>query len=376
MLDPSIDFLNHGCFGARLREVVAAQQAWREEFEARPVSVLDRHRDRLLREIKRAIGAFLGMAPESFGLVTNATDGVNAILGSRRFAPGDEVASTSHVYNAVRKTMERLAERDGFSPRFIHVPLPVRDPEEITGAVMRGLTDRTRLLIIDHVTSPTAVIFPVEAIVKRCAERGIDVLVDGAHAPGMLPLDVESIGAAYYVGNLHKWVGAPTGAAFLWARPDRKAGVHPTVVSHFLGEGLAAEFSWQGTRDVSAWVAAPVAIAAMARLAGPGGWDAIRAHNRALAAWTHRLLCDAWSVDPLTPLDGAMIGSIVAVTLPAGVRGRFETPVALHDSLYDDHGFEVPIIEWEGRWLIRPSCQVYNRAEQYRRLAAVVGAMR
>jgi len=226
--------------------------------------------------------------------------------------------------------------------------------------------------VIDHVTSPTGLIFPVEPIVRACNGRGVDVLVDGAHAPAMLPLNVEGIGASYYAGNLHKWAFAPRGAAFLWARPDRQSDVHPTVISHRLGEGFAREFAWQGTRDVTAWLTVPRAVAFLADL----GEQRVRDHNHELAVWAHRRLFDRWGVAPLSPADGSMLGSMAAVTLPGPFQAMSEPEgEALQRRLYHAHRFEVPLHRFAGRWLLRVSCQVYNTPAQYERLAEVVGSL-
>jgi len=374
MLDPDIVFLNHGCFGARLRAVGAAQSEWRRKFESRPVFLLDRNGHDHLASVKTRLGSFLGMRPEDFGLTTNATDSVNAVLNSVRFPPGAEIATTSHVYSAVEQTMRHLADRRDVTVRFIDVPIPMTSPEAATEQIVSALDDRTHLLIVDHVASQTAVRLPVERIVAACSERGIDVLVDGAHAPGMIPLDIERIGAAYYAGNLHKWVCAPPGAAFLWVRPDRQEAVHPNVISHYLGDGFAAEFAWQGTRDISPWLCVPEAIDAMDALAGPGSWPRIMTHNHDLATWAQRFLSDALGVDPTTPGDGSMLGSMTSVRIPPALRERFESPDAMHDSIYDEHGIEVPVFEWGSHWLVRASCQVYNRPHEYERLADVLTA--
>jgi isopenicillin-N epimerase len=240
--------------------------------------------------------------------------------------------------------------------------------------IVRNLSDRTRLLVIDHVTSPTATIFPVEAITAACAARGVDVLIDGAHAPGMIPLDVQRISAAYYSGNLHKWAFAPRGAAFLWVRPDRQARVHPAVVSHFYGEGFAREFSWQGTRDLSSWFAIPRALQFTKELGG----DAVREHNHAMAVWAHRLLCERLNVpQPLTSLDGSMLGSMAAVRLAPRLAAMSESQwQSLQQALYTQHRLEVPLMRLDpATLLLRVSCQVYNTPAQYERVAEVIARL-
>lgn len=370
LLDPTIDFLNHGSFGATPRTVLEAQSRFREKIESRPVEVLGRRCNALLDETKRALGEFLGAAPANLGFTANATAGVNAVIRSLTFSRGDELLTTNHVYRAVRKSMQHIAERAGATVREVDVPLPVRRPQDVIDAVAGALGKRTKLLVLCHITSPTAIVFPVKEITALCAARGVDVMIDGAHAAGVLDLNIESIGAAYYTGNLHKWMCAPKGSAFLWVRPDRQKGIHPNTISHFLDEGFAAEFAWQGTRDISAWVGAADALKFMSGL----GWTRIKRHNHQMATWVQAMLSRKWGVEPLTPLDGSMLGSMTSVPLPEGVR-KFETPEALAAVLFDEHRFEVPIVDFGGRWFVRPCCQVYNTAGQYERLGEVVARL-
>ena len=368
LLDPGVAFLNHGCFGATPREVLEAQTAWRQRLETHPVELLDRRRRDLLAEPKRAVGAFIGADPDDFGFVTNATGGVNAVLRSLRFKSGDEIVTTDHVYNAVHQTLRYIGRASGARSIQVGVPLPVTGPDQVTDAIAAALTDRTRLVLVDHIGSSTGVVFPVKQIVDLCSSRGIDVLIDGAHAPGMVELDVAGLGAAYYTGNLHKWVCAPKGAAFLWVRPDRQWGVHPNTISHFLDDGLAEEFQWQGTRDITAWLCAPDAIDFMRQF----GWDEVRRHNHELALWAQGMLSRRWQVPASTPADGSMLGSMSTLPLPGGLRERFADITALQQRLYDLDRIEVPIIEWNDRWWVRVSCQVYNEREQYERLGEAV----
>lgn len=369
MLDRRIAFLNHGSFGAVPRVVFERQTEWRRRIEAEPIELLGRRAMELIGHAKQPVAAWLGMRAEDFGFVTNATDGVNAVLQSLRLNAGDELLTTTHVYNAVWQAMRNVAGRAGAICREINLPLPLLSDDQVVETVTSALSTNTRLLLIDHVTSPTALIFPVERITAVCAARGIDVLVDGAHVPGMLPLNVPQIGATYYTGNLHKWTCAPKGSAFLWVRPDRQSQVHPTTVSHFLGEGFAREFDWQGTRDISAWLTIPAAIEFMNDL----GWDQVREHNHQLAVWVQKLLCDRWNVQPLSPIDGGMIGSMATLSLPAPLD-HLSVPQSLHlqQKLYNEHRIEVPVMCWRGRSFIRPCCQVYNLPEEYERLADVI----
>ena len=366
-LDPSISFLNHGSFGARARPVFMAQQARRLRFEARPIQVLERERDPALEEARCCVGNLVGAAPEQLGFVTNATGGVNAVLRSIEIKPGDELLTTTHVYNAVRNTMRHIADAHGATYSEVDIPLPLSGPEVIVERIRQALSPRTRLLVIDHVTSPTAIVFPVEQIIEAARRFDVDVLVDGAHAPGMFPLNINELGPAYYTGNLHKWVGAPPGAAFLWVRADRVDGVHPNTISHFLGDSFAKEFSWQGTRDITPWLTTVDAVRFLNEL----GIDRVMRHNHELATWAHEMLTSAWGVEPITPLDGSMLGSMATIALPEAVRGLPNTD-ALQRLLYDAFGIEVVVDDWSGEWWCRVSCQVYNRPEQYEAIAEAI----
>jgi isopenicillin-N epimerase len=291
------------------------------------------------------------------------------VLHSLRLQPRDALLTTDHVYNAVRQAMKFTCARAGSGYREVELPPAVNGPGDIADAVVNAISERTRVLVIDHVTSPSALVFPVERIAAACAARGVDLLIDGAHAPGMVPLDVEKIGAAYYTGNLHKWAFAPRGAAFLWARPDRQHLIHPAIISHHYGEGFAREFAWQGTRDLSAWLAVPRALEFTAALGG----DAVRGHNHAMAVWAHQLLCDRLAVPvPLSPLDGSLLGSMAAVPLPGRLSSLSEAELEiLQQRLYTEHRIEMPLMRLGGRVFLRVSCQVYNRPEQYERAAQV-----
>lgn len=383
-LDPSIAFLNHGSFGARPRAVIEAQQRRRMEFEAQPIQWLDRRRNDMLAHAKDVLGRFIGALPQNFGFVTNATGGINAVLRSLTFRAGDELLTTNHVYNAVRQTMKYVAERSNARYVEIEIPLPVSSSDEIIAAIETALTSRTRLVVIDHITSPTAIIFPVKEIVKLCAARGVDVLIDGAHAPGMLPLNIEEIGAAYYAGNLHKWMCAPVGAAFIWARPDKQRHLHPTTISHFLHESFTSEFNWQGTRDITPWLCVEDSIGYFASFAEKGsdpffGLERVMRHNHELAVWVQQMLCGRWSVEPASPVGGAgsMIGSMATVQLPGQgiLRRKFPEFLQLREMLYDDYRIEVPVVDWMGRLWVRPCCQVYNSSQQYEQLAEAVLAI-
>jgi isopenicillin-N epimerase len=369
LLDPNLAFLNHGSFGSVPRVVLDEQTMWRDRIESDPIEILGRHGSRLIDDAKRQIGQTLGMKPSDFGMVTNATEGINCVLRSLEFSPGDELLTTNHVYNAVRQAMRYIAQKTGATYKEIEIPVPINSAADIEQAILRAITPKTKLLVIDHITSPTALVFPIPSILAACADRGVDVLVDGAHAPGTLPLNVQSLAPAYYAANLHKWTCAPKGSAFLWVRPDKQSRIHPLVVSHFFEQGLAKVFGWQGTRDISAWLSVPRALQYLSEI----GWAAIMAHNHAMAVWADQFLCLRWNVHPISPIDGSLLGSMATVPLPPPLDHLpNEDVLKLQQRLHDQYHIEVPIMIWAGRNYVRPCCQIYNVANDIHRLADAI----
>lgn len=367
-LRDDVAFLNHGSFGAVPRAVAAAQEQFRQRIEAEPVQAMYRGLPPVLEQVRQRLGQFLGAAPANLGLVTNATEAVNSVVRDYPFRSGDELLTTDHVYNAVRQTMRHTARRAGASVKEVAIPLPVASSAEITERVVAAITPRTRLLVIDHVTSPTALVFPVAQIIRECERRGVDVLVDGAHAPGMLDLHLDELAPAFYTGNLHKWVCAPRGSAFLYVRPDRQQQIHAPVISHDLDQGFVREFAWQGTRDLSAWFAIPAALDFLARF----GHAAIRRHNFEMCRWAHELLCNRLAVEPISPLVGDLLGSIATIRLRPRRDGRHWPDC--QQQLYDEHRIEVPLVWWNEQAFVRTSSHIYNRPDEYERLARLLCA--
>lgn len=366
-LRPDVAFLNHGSFGAVPRAVLEAQDAIRRQIEAEPVEMLWRRYAPAIAQVKSDLADFLGATPDALGLVTNATEATNAVLASIPLVPGDQILTTTHVYNAARQAMKHAASRTGATYHEIDLPTPIHHAQQITDRITAALTDRTRLLVIDHVTSPTALVFPVEQVVAACRERGVAVLVDGAHAPGMVPLHLDALGATFYTGNLHKWCCCPRGSAFLWVHPSHRDKIHPLSISHHYGQGLGPEFDWQGTRDKSAWLTIPAALSFLAEF----GWDNIRNHNNSLAAWAQQFLAREWSVDPLCPPP--LLGSMATLPLPGKLaRMTADQGASFQQSLYDQDRVEAPRVDWQGQWHIRVSAQTYNRPEDYQRLAKAI----
>jgi isopenicillin-N epimerase len=382
-LDPAVTFLNHGSFGACPRAVLEAQARFRDRLEAEPVRFLSRDLEGLLDAARSALGAFVGAAGDDLAFVPNATTGVNTVLRSLDLAAGDEVVATDHTYNACRNALNAAGARAGVRIVVATLPFPIAAPEQVVEAVLARVGPRTRLALVDHVTSPTGLVLPIERLVRELAARGIDALVDGAHAPGMVPLDLRTLGAAYYTGNCHKWICAPKGSGFLYVRRDRQPGVRPLVISHGANSPrvdrsrFRLEFDWVGTTDPTAYLTVPEAIRYMGSLL-PGGWPALMAHNRATALAARDRLCVALGVAP--PAPDSMIGSLAALPVPAGflpapVDGERDP---LHTALFERYGLELPVFTWAALAcrILRISAQLYNSAADYERLAGALIALR
>ncbi len=375
-LDPQVEFLNHGSFGACPRRVLDLQQELRARMERQPVLFLSRELEPLLDEARSALARFVGADPDDLAFVPNATTGVNTVVRSLRLGPGDEVVTTDHAYNACRNALRAL-EPAGVRVVTAAVPWPGVTPAQVMDAVLAAVTARTRLALIDHVTSPTGLVFPVETLVRALAERGVDTLVDGAHAPGMLPLDVRRIGAAYYTGNCHKWLCTPKGSGFLHVRRDRQDGVLPLAVSHGFNSTRTDRsrfrllFDWGGTDDPTPFLCIPEAIRFLGSLV-PGGWPALMQRNRELALAGRALLCESLGIPEPAPAE--MIGTLAAVPLPDSegpppVAGSMNDP--LQRTIFDQHRVEVPIFVFPQypRRLVRIAAQLYNSRGQIERLA-------
>jgi isopenicillin-N epimerase len=366
MLEDGVAFLNNGSYGATPRVVFDAVHEWRRRVEAEPVRFYAREAMPALAAARDALAARIGADPEGIGFVDNATTAANAVIASLDLAAGDEVLTTDHVYNAVRNALHHWCGRQGAAVIEAVVPYPVADAEQILEAVASRLTPRTRLLVIDHIASPTAVVMPVERLVALAHARGIRVLVDGAHAPGHLALDLRGLGADWYVGNCHKWMYAQRGCGFLYAAPAERASVHPTVISHGYGKGLAAEFDWTGTRDLCHWLALPTAL----RFADELGVARIAGYNRALRAAGAALIAQRWGTAVGAPPE--LLGFMAAIRIPGVDPATPERAQALHDVLFDRHQVEVPVIAFAGALWARISAQIFNELADYERLAEAV----
>ena len=371
-LDPEITFLNHGSFGATPRVVLERQSQFRAQMEREPVRFFVRELEPLLDDAREKLAAFLHADPEGLAFVPNATAGINAVLRSLDLDKLDELVVTTQEYNASRNALEYVAGVAGAKVKLVDIPFPIDSAETVIERVMEQVTERTRLVLVDHVTSQTALIFPIAEIVRRLKERGIDTLVDGAHAAGFLPLDLRAIDAAYYTGNLHKWVCAPKGAAFLYVQKNRRMSVHPIAISHGANatredrSRFLLEFDWTGTFDPSPWLSVPAAIDFIGGLVD-GGWSEVMRRNRALALEGREII----GLGKAAPDD--MLGAMVAFPLPDGAATNAPSLYgdSLQDALLFEDGIEVPIVPWPRppKRVLRISAHLHNERGDYVKLA-------
>jgi isopenicillin-N epimerase len=368
LLDPDIIFLNHGSFGACPVPVLEAQRRLRDRLERQPLQFFDRDYEALLDSARSELAAFVGADPADLVFVPNATTAVNTVLKSLQFEPGDELLTTNQEYNACRNALNYVADRYGLRVVVANVPFPIHSPTEVVEAVLQGVSARTRLALFDHVVSQTGLVFPIAQLVQEMAQRGIETLVDGAHAPGMVPLNLKDLGATYYTGNCHKWLCAPKGAAFLYVQRDRQTVIRPLTISHGANSPrgdrsrFQLEFDWTGTDDPTAYLCVPEAIRFMGSLL-PGGWPELMASNRQLALTARQTLCTALDIAPPSPEE--MVGALAVLPLPEG------NPQKLQAELLNRYQIEVPIIPYPTSTSrkVRVSTQLYNAPQQYKILA-------
>jgi isopenicillin-N epimerase len=362
------DFLsvNHGSFGAAPHVVLAAQREWQQRLESQPGRFMRAVLPEALRRAADRLGAFIGADGKDVAFVDNATTGCNAVLRSLRLTSDDEIVVLSHGYGAVRNTVRFVCERAGARMTESAVPFPHPTADAVVGNIAAALTSRTRLAVIDHITSGSALVLPLQRIVAVCHDAGVPVLVDGAHGPAQVKLDMRAIGADWYAGNCHKWLCAPKGAAFLYARPDRQDDLHPATISHGFGKGYLEEFDWTGTRDPSAWLATNVAIDFHARCGG----EALMTRNITLAAEATSLLARRLNTEP--GASGVMAGCMGVVRLPlSSGAASAEQSTELRARLLAA-GTDAPThVQADAIWL-RISAAAYNDIEDYERLAEIV----
>ena len=380
-LDTAVSHLNHASFGAAPAPALKAQWRWRRRLESNPTRFMLEHYQPALDWARRWLAGFVGADPAGLAFVRNATAGVNSVLRSREafLQPGDEIAVTDHGYNACLNAAAVTAARTGAKVVTASLPFPIEDPRQAFEAVMAAVSPRTKLVLIDAVTSPTALVLPA-AELTAALEPGVEVLVDAAHAPGMIDFDVSALGASYVAANCHKWMCAPKGSAFLYVREDRRRELYPAVISHGYNGAWPAEggpihtqFDWTGTDDPTPWLATPDALDAVGCLQ-PDGWAGVRRTNRELCLAGRGILADALGIDP--PAPDSMIGSIASLPLPDASEPGETLFDPLMVRLRTEWAIEAMVFSRPAApsRLLRISAHQYNRLEEYERLAEALTA--
>ncbi len=375
-LDENIVFLNHGSFGATPTAVLQEQRRWQDIMEGDPVRFFEEIAPDALLNARKAIGRVVNCHYDDLALIENATSGVNIILRSLKFEPGDEIIVPNHAYQACRNAIDYVANKWSAIVVVCDIPFPVENKEGIINKIMSCVTKKTKLAMIDTVTSPTGLRMPFEILVNLLESKGINVLLDAAHGIGMLPLNLDELGASYTTSNCHKWLCSPKGAAFLHVRKDLQKYIRPLVISHGmtfpLGDStrFRHEFDWTGTRDISALCTLPFLIETLENLV-EGGLEEIMSRNHDLVIKGRNILCEKLNIDPPCPDD--MISCISALKLPlSGKKGiPLHEPDPLHVKLTKEHNIQVPVWYWpnpEGRYL-RISAYLYNHESEYEYLA-------
>jgi isopenicillin-N epimerase len=379
-LDPSVTFLNHGAFGACPLPVLEAQQRWRQQLERQPVRFFVREGEELLDRARTRLAQFVDAAPDDLAFVPNATTGINTVLRSLTFNPGDELLTTNHVYNACGNALNFVASRAHARVVVAEIPFPVASAQEVVTAVVQRISPRTKLVLLDGITSPTALVLPIPELVCQLSALGVETLIDGAHALGMLPLNLRELGATYYVGNCHKWLCAPKGSGFLYVRRDRQHLIRPLTISHGANtlrsdrSRFHLEFDWVGTDDPTAYLCIPEAIDFMGSLL-PGGWTELRERNHQMAIAARQLLCETLDVPP--PCSDSLLGSMAAVPLPDLPRPNKQSGVyidPLQTALFDRFNLEVPVtfLPANSQRFLRISAQLYNTMDDYKHLVSAL----
>jgi isopenicillin-N epimerase len=379
-LDDEIVFLNHGSFGSTPIEVLEKQNQLRQQMEHESVRFMIRELYPLYNESLRKLSRFVGAMEKNMVFVKNATMGVNTIFHSLQFKEGNEILIHSHAYGACVNTIKWYAERQKLKIVIADIPFPIKNKTQIIDAFQKRITSKTKLALVDHITSPTGIIFPVEEIIDSLQSKNIDVLVDGAHAPGQIPLDLEKLKAAYYVGNCHKWICSPKGSGFLYVREDKQKLIDPLQISHLFDAPTPEEkkwqgkFFWPGTDDYTAYCCVGYAIDYFENLL-PGGWNEIMNRNQTLACEGRKLLCQELGTEPPAPED--MIANLASVQLGDGILPPygFNYISPLQEKLFSKYKIEVPVIIFNKenpRTWIRIAAQIYNSMEQIEFLSASI----
>jgi len=363
-------YLNHGSFGPPSRPVREARRRWQDELDQQPMDVFVRQLEPAMTAARDRLASWLGTAADNLVLIDNASWGMNVVANSVILQPGDNVVISDHEYGAVERIWKSACKRSTADLRTAALPARFEDPEEVVDTLLDACDEQTQLIVVSHITSPTAITLPVKRICERARQRGIAVCVDGPHAPAQIPLELDSLGCDFYTASCHKWLSASFGSGFLYVDPRRQESIRPLVLSWGkLPPGELSrwcdEFLWLGTRDLSALLTIPVAIDVLEEI----GWDHFRSHGHELARHARQQLVQRLDASCLVADDPSWYSNMAHVELPVKDASQ------LQDALWNQHQIEVPVINWQDRWFIRVSCYLYNDQSQVDRLVEAVAGL-
>lgn len=368
-LEKNMDFLNNGSFGACPKPVLEVQRDWQIRMENQLIRFFMRELPIVLRESAEVLGKFIGSKPDDIVFVENATTGANAVIRSvmPQLQKGDILLTSSHCYGAVLSTMQYACDCTGAQLVIADVPFPIESPQQVLDAMLPAIGDKVKLVVLDHITSSTGIVFPIEPIIKHCREKGIPILIDGAHAPGMVKLNMEELQPDWYTGNCHKWLFAPKGCAFLWTHPEKQKATHPTIISHGYGSNYITEFDFTGTKDYSPYLALPKAIEYYLNI----GYERIYSHNHNLVVKMRDRLCEAWSVSAPAPIS--MLGYLATIPCPlsGNMMATMNNAAIIHDLLWDTYRVELPVMPFHSKLWWRISTQIFNSETDYDKLLEI-----
>ncbi len=359
LLDPDVIFLNHGSFGATPRPVFAEYQEWQRRLERQPVRFILTELWEHLAVARQKMSSYLGADAADLVFVPNSTFGLNIVARSLQLTAGDEVLTTDHEYGACDNVWEFMSEKQGFCYVRQPISLPLMSPEAVVDELWQGVTPKTRIIFISHITSATAACFPVADICRRAREAGILTIIDGAHAPGQVALDLQTMAPDFYFGNMHKWLCGPKGSAFLYVRSDKQSMIEPLVIGWGWGKNKNLSFGsdfldgmqWLGTNDLSAYLSVPAAI----NFQEAHDWTAVRQQCHSLLRQAMQRICTLTGLSPIYPEDGGFYHQMASIPLP-----QLTDTAAFKEALYEGYKIEVPVLAWNGRHFIRVSVQGYN----------------
>ena len=383
MLDPAVTFLNHGSYGAMPRSTAALQSRLRDRMEREPIRFFKHDLEGLVDAARTSLAGILNCRPNDLAPISNATHALNTILANTPLRAGDEILISDHEYQSLLNELDRVCQRTGATVVEAKVPFPIVSAEVIVENFLAAITPRTRIVFISHITSASSLIFPVALIIKECNARGIDVVLDGAHSPGQIPVDLAALSPSYFVGSGHKWLCGPKGIGFLFVRADKQPGFRPLALSSRANKVrperslFLRDFDYSGTGDYSAFLALPESIAVVGSLL-PGSWPALFRHNHALALKARDIICNTLGIASSCP--DSMVGTMISIPIPDAPESLDSRPSkyddALQDILIETHGFATPVwrLNCNEQRIVRVSAQVYNTLDQYQRYANVLKA--